>query len=126
MILGEKTPIPSSPDIKTLETFISPGIDTVNFYTGEFTSLCPVTQAPDFCSVNINYSPKIYCVESKSLKLYLQSYRNEQGFIEQLCCRICQDIFDAIDPVLISVTLECTPRGGISLRAHKTLEQEEE
>lgn len=118
--LGSKVATPSSPSVRTLEAFKSPGIDTVEFVTKEFTSLCPVTGQPDFAEVLVEYSPNELCLESKSLKLYLQSYRNEKGFIEQLACRIHDDIREAINPDYLNIEVKSVPRGGISLQAWKS------
>ena len=117
--LGSKIPTPLKPDVKTLETFKTPGVDIVIFKTKEFTSLCPVTGQPDFAEVVIEYNPYDLCLESKSLKLYLQSYRNEKGFIEQLVCSICDDIVEAINPYFVEVSMESVPRGGVALKAKK-------
>lgn len=80
----------------------------------EFTSLCPKTGQPDFATIRIEYAPLSYCVESKSLKLYLGSFRQEGMFHEACVNRICADLVGLLDPYWINVTGEFSPRGGIS------------
>lgn len=117
--LGSKVATPSSPSVETLEVFDNPGVNKVVFETNEFTSLCPITSAPDWVSLVIYYEPFKLCLESKSLKLYLQSYRNENGFIEQLTERVYNDILSVVKPKFLRIELKCSPRGGISLKATK-------
>jgi 7-cyano-7-deazaguanine reductase len=118
--LGNKTPTPDKPTISTLETFKNPEVDTIKFTTKEFTSKCPVTGQPDFAEVSILYKPAFLCLESKSLKLYLQSYRNEQAFIETLVVRIYNDILNTLYPTELTVTIKSNPRGGVGLKASKS------
>ncbi|MBT9170271.1 MAG: NADPH-dependent 7-cyano-7-deazaguanine reductase [Actinobacteria bacterium] len=118
--LRERVSVPSTPSPYILETFSNPGATTVEFSTDEFTSLCPVTGQPDWCSIVIKYTPNTLCVESKSLKLYLQSYRNEHGFIEELATRIFEDISTTLKPLYLEVVITATPRGGLSLTARKS------
>jgi 7-cyano-7-deazaguanine reductase len=87
----------------------------VSFIASEFTSLCPKTQQPDFARIFINYIAKDFMVESKSLKLYLFSFRNHGDFHEDCVQTICQDLFDLMKPAYIEVCGEFTPRGGISI-----------
>lgn len=116
--LGSKILTPGKPSVNILETFEAPkGIDNIEFETDEFTSKCPITGQPDFCYIRIIYHPNKLCVESKSLKLYLQSYRNENGFIEELCVKITNDFVKKIKPHFVRVVLKSTPRGGISVEA---------
>lgn len=81
----------------------------------EFTSLCPKTGQPDFARIVVEYEPREWCVESKSWKLYLGSYRTAQEFHEACVARILGDLVDLLDPEWIKVTGEFTPRGGISI-----------
>lgn len=81
----------------------------------EFTSLCPKTSQPDFARIVVEYAPRDKCVESKSWKLYLGSYRNAQEFHEACVARILRDLVELLDPDFIRVTGEFTPRGGISI-----------
>lgn len=119
--LGEKVPTPEKPNKDILETFPNPDVSSVSFYTEEFTSKCPVTGQPDFCSVGIVYTPSFVCLESKSLKLYLQSFRNEAAFVETLTKRIFSDIFDILRPVTLTVEITSKPRGGISLKCRRSI-----
>ncbi len=119
--LGSKTSIPESPDKATIECFESPGIDVVEFTTNEFTSNCPKTGAPYFASVYIQYTPDKLCLESKSLKLYLQSYRQERAFAETLAVRVSKDLFSACQPYELTVILKFTPRGGVAINASHTI-----
>lgn len=88
---------------------------TVELQCPEFTSLCPKTKQPDFANITIKYSPNEYLVESKSLKLYLFSFRNHGEFHEDCIARIAQDIFDLIQPAYITVHGDFYPRGGIKI-----------
>lgn len=81
----------------------------------EFTSLCPVTSQPDFATIRINYVPAEKLVESKSLKLYLLSYRQHRAFHESCVHRICQALFELIHPAYIDVAGDFNSRGGISI-----------
>ncbi|MGI5984977.1 MAG: NADPH-dependent 7-cyano-7-deazaguanine reductase QueF [Clostridiales bacterium] len=87
----------------------------VKFNCPEFTSLCPITGQPDFASIYISYVPDIYMVESKSLKLYLFSYRNHGDFHENCINNIMKDLIKLMDPKYIEVWGKFTPRGGISI-----------
>jgi len=114
--LGQKSEIPEKPDIKILEVFDSPSKQP--FYVTftqerEFTSKCPVTGQPDFASIKILYLPNEKCVESKSLKLYLASYRNEGSFGEAITNKIADDLNLALEPRFLVVVGDFAPRGGI-------------
>lgn len=87
----------------------------VRFNCPEFTSLCPMTGQPDFAAIYINYIPDKKLVESKSLKLYLFSFRNHGDFHEDVVNIIMKDFIALIDPKYIEVIGEFTPRGGISI-----------
>lgn len=86
-----------------------------SFVCTEFTSLCPKTAQPDFAKVFINYIGAKEMVESKSLKLYLFSFRNHGGFHEDCIETICSDLYKLIKPKFIEVIGEFTPRGGITI-----------
>jgi 7-cyano-7-deazaguanine reductase len=88
---------------------------TVTFCTEEFTSLCPKTGQPDFGKITIRYVPDARCIESKSLKLYLFSYRDEGTFMETLTNRILDDLTAACDPLEMEVTGDFLARGGITI-----------
>jgi 7-cyano-7-deazaguanine reductase len=103
---------------EVLETFENkhPGNDYfVKFNCPEFTSLCPITGQPDFASIYISYVPDIFMVESKSLKLYLFSFRDHGAFHEDCVNIIMKDLISLLDPKYIEVWGKFTPRGGISI-----------
>ncbi|MDR2806358.1 MAG: preQ(1) synthase [Dysgonamonadaceae bacterium] len=87
----------------------------VRFNCPEFTSLCPITGQPDFATIRIDYIPAIKMVESKSLKLYLFSFRNHGAFHEDCVNIIMKDLIALMDPKYIEVTGWFTPRGGNSI-----------
>ena len=109
--------LPSSPAEARLETFPNPAKRNyrISFETADFTSLCPVTGQMDFAQVTIEYVPAKLCVESKSLKFYLASYRNERAFNEAVTNRILDDVVRACSPREAVVTAEFSARGGIAL-----------
>ncbi|MEX0799559.1 MAG: preQ(1) synthase [Bacteriovoracaceae bacterium] len=86
-----------------------------SFVCAEFTSLCPKTGQPDFAKIFINYIADKHMVESKSLKLYLFSFRNHGDFHEDCVQKICNDLFDLMKPKYLEVIGEFTPRGGIAI-----------
>ena len=113
---GTQYPSTYAPEI--LEAFDNkhPGNDYfVKFVCPEFTSLCPITGQPDFATILIRYIPDIKMVESKSLKLYLFSFRNHGAFHEDCVNIIMKDLIELMDPRYIEVVGDFTPRGGISI-----------
>ncbi len=107
---------PQTPDASILETFenSNPQRDYwITFETDEFTSLCPLTGQPDFARITIEYIPNELCVESKSLKLFLFSFRNEGSFYEDVTNRIYTDLMETCKPRHLIVTGSFTARGGI-------------
>lgn len=105
-------------DPSVLETFINKHQDNdymVTFTCPEFTSLCPKTGQPDFAEIIINYIPDKRMVESKSLKLYLFSFRNHGDFHEDCTNIIMKDLIKSMDPKYIEVKGNFLPRGGISI-----------
>ena len=114
-------PRPSGPaearDVLKAEAFAAPDVQTVVCTATEFTSICPRTGQPDFGSVEIAYSPAERCLESKALKFYLWSYREEGAFCESLAARIADDIVYAIRPKGVRVEVHQNVRGGIALVA---------
>jgi len=109
--------LPASPAEATLETFPNPARRDyhIHFETADFTSLCPVTGQADFARIEIEYVPDKLCVESKSLKFYLASYRNERAFNEAVTNRILNDFVRACSPREATVTAAFSARGGIAL-----------
>ena len=103
---------------EVLETFENQHRDNdywVRFNCPEFTSLCPITGQPDFAEIRISYVPDVKMVESKSLKLYLFSFRSHGDFHEDCVNTIMKDLIRLMDPKYIEVTGFFTPRGGISI-----------
>jgi 7-cyano-7-deazaguanine reductase len=110
--------IPGSPAKARLETFRNPAPGRnywIHFETDDFTSVCPVTDQPDFARIDVDYVPDRLCVESKSLKFYLASYRNERAFNEAVTNRILDDFVKACAPREAIVTAQFSARGGIAL-----------
>ncbi|NUN05103.1 MAG: preQ(1) synthase [Bdellovibrio sp.] len=118
-ILGEnQTQYPETYAPEVLEAFDNknPGkIAWTTFVCTEFTSLCPKTRQPDFAKIFINYIADKKMVESKSLKLYLFSFRNHGDFHEDCVQKICDDLVKLMKPKYIEVIGEFTPRGGIAI-----------
>ena len=118
-LLGnQKTQYPSEYNTSILEAFDNkhPNNDYfVKFICPEFTSLCPITGQPDFATIHIRYIPSVKMVESKSLKLYLFSFRNHGDFHEDCVNIIMNDLIKLMDPKYIEVCGEVTPRGGIAI-----------
>lgn len=109
---GTKYPMDYAPEM--LETFVNKHQDTdyfVKFNCPEFTSLCPLTGQPDFATIYISYVPDVKMVESKSLKLYLFSFRNHGDFHEDCINIIMKDLVKLMDPKYIEVWGKFTPRG---------------
>jgi 7-cyano-7-deazaguanine reductase len=110
--------IPSALAEARLETFANPAPRRdyrIHFETDDFTSVCPVTGQPDFARIDIDYVPDRLCVESKSLKFYLASYRNERAFNEAVTNHILDDFVKACAPREVVVTAQFSARGGIAL-----------
>ncbi len=102
---------------KQLETFPNPRVGrdyVIQFDCPEFTCLCPITGQPDFATITIEYVPATLCVELKSLKLYLWSYRNEGAFHEAVTNQIADDIVATIAPAKLTVSGKFWIRGGIT------------
>jgi len=116
--LGNKTDYKTDYSPEVLEVFDNQHIDNdywVQFNCPEFTSFCPITGQPDFAEIVISYIPDQKMVESKSLKLYLFSFRNHGAFHEDCVNVIMKDLIALMQPRYIEVTGYFTPRGGISI-----------
>jgi 7-cyano-7-deazaguanine reductase len=102
-----------------LETFPNPGVSRVELTSDELVAVCPVTGQPDLYLASIDYSPADRCLESKSLKLYLNRFRNEGVFCEALAVQIRDEVAEALalTPDDVTVTLEQKARGGITIIA---------
>ncbi|MBN4076462.1 NADPH-dependent 7-cyano-7-deazaguanine reductase QueF [Gemmatimonas aurantiaca] len=113
------TKIPKKPSRKTLETFKNshPNRDyEITLDCPEFTAICPITSQPDFGVITIDYIPDKLCIESKSLKLYLFSYRNHGAFHEEVVNLIIDDCVATCQPRSMTVIGEFNPRGGIAIQ----------
>jgi len=116
--LGKKTDYKFDYNPELLEKFNNKHIENdyfIKFNCPEFTSLCPITGQPDFATIYISYIPDLYCVESKSLKLYLFSFRNHGDFHEDCVNIIMKDLIKLLNPRYIEVWGKFLPRGGISI-----------
>jgi len=104
--------------IEHVECFAAPPhVRSVRFTHDELNSMCPVTSQPDLSHVVIEYEPVERCVESKSLKLYLWSFRDRPMFAEALAAEIAREIMTTAEPARVRVTLTQRPRGGIEVQA---------
>jgi 7-cyano-7-deazaguanine reductase len=116
--LGRQTALPESPDAAVLERVPNPHPDTLyvaRFTQPEFTSLCPVTGQPDFAHLVIDYVPKQWLVESKSLKLYLNAFRNHGAFHEDCTVAVGKRIAGLLDPHFLRIGGYWYPRGGMPI-----------
>ena len=114
----QKTEYPATYSADILEAFENKNPNSIawtTFICTEFTSLCPKTGQPDFAKVFVNYIADKKMVESKSMKLYLFSFRNHGDFHEDCIQTICDDLFDLLKPRYLEVVGEFTPRGGIAI-----------
>lgn len=107
------------PSSEILEVFPNPRLGS-SFVIGldclEFTSLCPITGQPDYGRIYVHYVPEAYCVESKSMKLYLGAYRNHGAFHEDCVNQVTEDLESRLRPLYIRVFGDFRPRGGIAIR----------
>jgi 7-cyano-7-deazaguanine reductase len=116
--LGQQAPLPASPEEAVLERVANPSKDhpyVVRFTCPELTSLCPVTGQPDFAHLVLDYVPGDWIVESKSLKLFLGSFRNHAAFHEACTTLIARRIVEAIAPVWLRLGGYWYPRGGMPI-----------
>ncbi|HAA92499.1 MAG TPA: NADPH-dependent 7-cyano-7-deazaguanine reductase QueF [Rhodospirillaceae bacterium] len=116
--LGQAAPLPQSPEDAVIETVDNPHGDTsyvVRFSCPEFTSLCPVTGQPDFAKFAIDYLPDKRLIESKSLKLFMASFRNHAAFHEDCTVTVGKRLVEAAGPIWLRVTGMWYPRGGIPI-----------
>jgi 7-cyano-7-deazaguanine reductase len=110
---------PGSDHYAGLETFANPGVTHVEMTSDELSAVCPVTGQPDLYVATIEFWPRALCLESKSLKLYLNGYRNEGHFCEALAVKIRGDVAEVLQlpPDKVRVTLKQKARGGITITA---------
>ena len=116
--LGRQVALPASPEEAQLERVANPHPDTLyiaRFTAPEFTSLCPVTGQPDFAHLVIDYAPAEWLVESKSLKLYLGSFRNHGAFHEDCTVRVGKDLAQLLKPRWLRIGGYWYPRGGMPI-----------
>jgi 7-cyano-7-deazaguanine reductase len=116
--LGRPTSMPASPDEAVLDRVVNPHPDTVyvaRFTAPEFTVLCPITGQPDFARLVIDYAPKAWLVESKSLKLYLASFRNHGDFHEACTVAIGKRLATLLKPRWLRIGGYWFPRGGMPI-----------
>ena len=116
--LGRPVPIPASPEKATLDRVPNPHPDTryvARFIAPEFTMLCPVTGQPDFALIVVDYAPGRWLLESKSLKLYLASWRNIGGFHEDCTVTIGKRLATLLKPKFLRIGGYWYPRGGIPI-----------
>lgn len=121
LLKGSNTPVPNGPEDTQLETFENthPGRDyIITFDCPEFTALCPITGQPDFGHITIEYIADKLCIESKSLKIYLFSFRNHGSFHEDVTNRILDDLVSACQPRWARVYGDFRPRGGIAIKVN--------
>lgn len=110
--------LPAAVSPATLDTFPNRNPDRdylISLDVEDFTSLCPVTGQPDFARLQIEYTPHLRCIETKSLKFYLASYRNCAAFNEEIANRILNELVGASQPKRMTVTARFASRGGIQL-----------
>lgn len=104
--------------IEHVEVFPAPAhVSSVRFVSDELSSICPVTGQPDLSSVVIEYQPERFCIESKSLKLYLWGFRDRAVFCEALAAEIATEVMETAQPRYVRVELTQRPRGGIGVSA---------
>lgn len=104
--------------IQHVEVFPAPAyVSSVTFTTDELSSMCPVTKQPDLSTVVIEYMPRSFCIESKSLKLYLWGFRDRAVFAEALAAEIAKEVMTTAQPQHVRVVLTQRPRGGIEVKA---------
>ena len=116
--LGRAAALPASPDTAVLETVPNPdpgALYLVRFAAPEFTSMCPMTGQPDFAHLVIDYAPRAKLVESKSLKLYLGSFRNHAGFHEETTLTIGRRLAKELAPKWLRIGGYWYPRGGMPI-----------
>lgn len=114
-------PRPTNPEearaVLKAEAFPAPAVTEITLHATEFTSICPRTGQPDFGSVVIRYRPRRWCLESKALKYYLWSFRDQGAFCESLAARIADDVVYAVQPQWVRVEVHQNIRGGIAIVA---------
>jgi 7-cyano-7-deazaguanine reductase len=116
--LGHESKIPATPERAVLERVPNPHVDAdyvVRFTAPEFTSICPITGQPDFAHIVVDYVPRSFLVESKALKLYLQSFRNHGAFHEACTVDIAKKLVKLLAPKFLRIGAYWFPRGGMPI-----------
>jgi len=116
--LGQSTRVPASPEAAVLERVPNPSLGNgylIRFTCPEFTSLCPLTGQPDFAHIVLDYVPADWIVESKSLKIFLASFRNHGAFHEDCTMMIARRLVDLLAPAWLRIGAYWYPRGGIPI-----------
>jgi 7-cyano-7-deazaguanine reductase len=116
--LGQSTRVPASPEAAVLERVPNPSLGNgylIRFTCPEFTSLCPLTGQPDFAHIVLDYVPADWIVESKSLKIFLASFRNHCAFHEDCTMMIARRLVDLLAPAWLRIGAYWYPRGGIPI-----------
>ena len=116
--LGQSTRVPASPEAAVLERVPNPSLGNgylIRFTCPEFTSLCPLTGQPDFAHIVLDYVPADWIVESKSLKIFLASFRNHGAFHEDCTMTIARRLVDLLAPAWLRIGAYWYPRGGIPI-----------
>lgn len=116
--LGQASAIPASPDAAVLERAPNPHPDALylaRFTAPEFTSICPITAQPDFATLMLDYAPQDWIIESKSLKLFLQSFRNHGAFHEDCTIEVAKRVCACIAPRWLRIGGYWAPRGGMPI-----------
>ena len=116
--LGHQVSFPASPDQAVLERVAAPAPGKrylVRFTCPEFTTLCPLTGQPDFAHIVIDYVPRDWIVESKSLKLFLASFRNHGAFHEACTMQVADRVRELLDPIWLRIGAYWYPRGGMPI-----------
>jgi 7-cyano-7-deazaguanine reductase len=116
--LGQPSPVPTSPSEGTLDRVANPHVNAnyvVRFTVPEFTTICPITAQPDFAHIVIDYVPDYWIVESKSLKLYLHSFRNHGALHEDCTGMIGKTLMGFLKPKWLRIGAYWYPRGGIPI-----------
>jgi 7-cyano-7-deazaguanine reductase len=122
-LLGKASALPTEPSRQILDSFLNSHPDrdyTIFLETEDFSSVCPVTGQPDYAEISIQYVPAARCVETKSLKYYLASFRNTPAFNEQIVNRILEDLVAVCSPKSMTVRGAFASRGGLSLTVEAT------
>lgn len=110
-------------EFEGLDTFPNPGLDSVTLRSDEVSAVCPVTGQPDWYNVIVTYQPGKWCLETKSLKMYFQQFRNEGIYCEAFARQIAEDLQNALEATYLIVEIKQKSRGGITIEAIASQEE---